>query len=94
MDKAQKYARAVGGQRAEGRLLTYEEADSLRGSYPTMIYSQNYWLGSAYELYDNDVWIVGGGSSVFDYNYFGNASYFGCRPVITVTKSLVTVVGQ
>jgi len=93
MDKAQKYARAVGGSGAEGRLLTYEEADSLRGSYPTMIYSQNYWLGSASEN-SNYVWRVYGDYSYFNYIYCNVPSTFGCRPVIIVSKSSVTVVGQ
>ena len=91
MDKAQKYARAVGGSGAEGRLLTYEEADSLRGSYPTMIYSQNYWLGSAYENnYYLGVWSVYGDYWYFGSDYYHGTSAFGCRPVIIVSKSLVS----
>ena len=99
--KAKAYATSKGG--TNGRLLTYEEADSLKTSYGDMIWgkanqqgegSSNYylyyWLSSAFEDYDNYVWYVYGNYSNFhNYDYSSDGD-IGVRPVITVSKSLVS----
>ena len=63
-----------------GRLLTYEEANSLsstiKGNWP-------YWLGSAYNQYS--VRFVYGGSMYS--NYFWDDNHNGVRPVIVVSTS-------
>ena len=56
--KANNYAKSLGA--IGGRLLTYEEANSLKNSYKNIIFgygkSTYYWLGSA--RFKNDVWLV------------------------------------
>ena len=99
--KAKAYATSKGG--TNGRLLTYEEADSLKTSYGDMIwgtanrqgegsseYYLYYWLSSAIENDGRGVWFVGGGFSHFGSSDYGNDSHIGVRPVITVSKSLVS----
>ena len=99
--KAKAYATSKGG--TNGRLLTYEEADSLKTSYGDMIWgkanqqgegSSNYylyyWLSSAYESGVNFVWYVSGDYDYYDYNGNRYDSRVGVRPVITVSKSLVS----
>ena len=97
INKAKTYATAKGGNTAIGKLLTYEEANTLISSYSSMIegsYATGgvllYWLGSAI----NDtkyVYVKGSGMFTFfgrefdDYN-----SGFGVRPVIVVSKSLIS----
>ena len=100
--KAKAYATSKGG--TNGRLLTYEEADSLKTSYGDMIWgtanrqgegSSNYllyyWLSSAVEGSDSGVWIVYGLNRDFSdiSDYYRNFD-IGVRPVITVSKSLVS----
>ena len=73
--KAKAYAKIVSGDNNNnsGRLLTYEEADALRASYPDMIWGRanqqgegssdyylHYWLSSAVESASNNVWFVHG----------------------------------
>ena len=96
--RARDYATSTIGSGAEGRLLTYEEADTLISSYGTMIYGRanrqeensvnylNYWLSTTSNSINFCVAMV---------NYEGvwqgyNISQRGCgvRPVITVSKSL------
>ena len=99
--KAKAYATSKGG--TNGRLLTYEEANSLKTSYGDMIWgkanqqgegSSNYylyyWLSSAHEFRGRDVWLVGGSYSDFDNSDYVDDSNIGVRPVITVSKSLVS----
>ena len=56
--KANNYAKSLGA--IGGRLLTYEEANSLKNSYKNIIFgygnSTYYWIGSA--RFKNDVWLV------------------------------------
>ena len=86
----------VGG--TEGRLLTYEEADSLKTSYADMIWgtantngsSGNflyYWLGSANENNGVVVWTVSGKYQDMGYGHCGYDDSVGVRPVITASKS-------
>ena len=99
--KAKAYATSKGG--TNGRLLTYEEADSLKTSYGDMIWGKAnqqgegssdyylyYWLSSAHEDYDRGVWFVSGDYSDFYNNFFNSVRVMGVRPVITVSKSLVS----
>ena len=99
--KAKAYATSKGG--TNGRLLTYEEADSLKTSYGDMIWgkanqqgegSSNYylyyWLSSAIGRDDSGVWIVNGSVSGFGSGNYLYGNGFGVRPVITVSKSLVS----
>ena len=89
--KANKYAKSLGA--IGGRLLTYEEANSLKDSYKDIIFvtygkSKYYWLGSA----DNTdkVWFVFGSSGRLIRGYF--SSYIDCagvRPVIEISKSAI-----
>ena len=63
-----------------GRLLTYEEANSLSS---TIKGNWSYWLGSAYNQYS--VRFVYGGSMYS--NYFWDDNHNGVRPVIVVSTS-------
>ena len=91
---ARKYAEQITGNEEDGRLMTHDEANTLKASYSSMIYGTettagylNYWLGSA--GYTNRVWSVFGGSSDF-YNYYYDVSGIcGVRPVIEISKSLI-----
>ena len=100
--KAKAYATSKGG--TNGRLLTYEEADSLKTSYGDMIWGKanqqgesssyyylSYWFSSASKYSDDYMWLVYGDYSCFDgfFPYF-DEFHFGVRPVITVSKSLVS----
>ena len=99
--KAKAYATSKGG--TNGRLLTYEEADSLKTSYSDMIWGKAnqqgegsseyylyYWLSSASEDVDDGVWGVAGDFSDFGYDDCSHDDVLGVRPVITVSKSLVS----
>ena len=88
--KANKYAESLGA--IGGRLLTYEEADSLADSYRNIIFvtygkSQYYWLGSATS--PAGVWYVNGDSEDFDGDVFSNGNGYGVRPVIEISKSAI-----
>lgn len=85
--KANSYAKSLGA--IGGRLLTYEEAKSLKDSYKDIINvtdgkSQYYWLGSASDA--SYVWFVYLGNLYVD--YFSNCRY-GVRPVIEISKSAI-----
>ena len=89
---AKAYGTAKGG---EGRLMTVEEVFALGGnknnnssaSCPSWINTANFWLGSARDT--SYVWLVNGDSSYLGSNNFSNASYYGVRPVIEISKSLI-----
>ena len=88
--KANSYAKSLGA--TSGRLLTYEEANSLKDSYSDMIYvtygeSKFYWLGSARNA--SSVWNVNGHSGSLNSSYFGYTDVYGVRPVIEVSKDLL-----
>ena len=101
--KAQDYASAVGA--TDGRLLTFEEADTLKTSYGNMIWgnanrqgegSSNYylfyWLGSSNDSNNNGVLMVEGSAEGTDWGFCDVGSYNGVRPVITVSKNNVILV--
>ncbi|MBP3255165.1 MAG: hypothetical protein J6M60_01555 [Clostridia bacterium] len=101
--KARDYAEALGG--IEGRLLTYEEADTLKDEYGDMIWGKAnwqeeydipfynylyYWVSTSNENLDNYVWAVNGEQTEFDGNsHDRKEKYNGVRPVITIEKSKV-----
>ena len=102
MWKVNKYAKTKNA--ISGRLLTYEEADSLVTSYPDMIYGRGntaqknssgqgyeyYWLGSSASSDIRRVCHVNGPYSfLHNYNHW-YLDYLGARPVIEVYKSQVT----
>ena len=88
--KANSYAKSLGA--TSGRLLTYEEANSLKDSYSDIIFvtygaSKFYWLGSARSA--SSVWLVIGNSGGLNSNDFGSTDYCGVRPVIEISKDLI-----
>lgn len=94
--KANNYAKSLGA--IGGRLLTYEEANSLKDSYEDIIFvtygkSRYYWLGSAGVSNKYNVWHVGGGR-MYGVYFDGRYSSFddnraGVRPVIEILKSAI-----
>ncbi|MBQ9298595.1 MAG: InlB B-repeat-containing protein [Clostridia bacterium] len=100
--RARDYATSTIGSGAEGRLLTYGEANTLQSSYAVMIngiantntYGNYlcYWLSSSADGSDVDyVWGVRGDYGDLYPNFYNyvDDSNFGVRPVITVSKSLI-----
>ena len=88
--KANSYAKSLGA--TSGRLLTYEEANSLKDSYSDIIFvtygaSKFYWLGSASNT--RSVWYVNGDSSYLNGLDFSYTSNYGVRPVIEISKDLI-----
>lgn len=88
--KANNYAKSLGA--IGGRLLTYEEANSLKDSYRDIIFvtygkSKYYWLGSAYSR--SSVWQLHGDNGHF-YGFEYDVDYYGgVRPVIEISKSAI-----
>ena len=78
----------------EARLITKEELEGLGcsvddrscSSAPSWVYTTSYWSGSAYDT--NFVWCVIS-SGDFDFNYYNFGNFFGVRPVITISRSLI-----
>lgn len=97
--KAKSYGRSKGA--VSSRLLSYEEAKALqtkassntkidamyRGTANTANGYLLYWLGSAYST--SHVKVVYGFDGVSN-DTFGDASFMGVRPVITVLKSKIS----
>ena len=90
---AKAYGRAKG---VTGRLLTYEEAKTLKVSYSSMIYGTNtttagylnYWLGTAFS--ESSVYEIDGEESGLHGSGFGYEGTYGVRPVIEISKSLIS----
>ena len=79
--KANSYGKSLGA--ISGRLLTYEEANSLKDSYSDIIFvtygaSKFYWLGSAGNTLG--VWLVNGLNSYLSTSNFSNADYLRGSP--------------
>ena len=88
--KANSYAKSLGA--IGGRLLTYEEADSLVYSYKNIIYVTYgkpvfYWLATAYDT--SNVWYVGPGYMTRCGFGYSRSDYHGVRPVIEILKSAI-----
>lgn len=99
-NKAKAYGIAKGGT---GRLLTKTEAETLKaeGKIQKIIYGQdyttnpvttdnflNFWLGSANN--SRSVYSVDGQYGSVNCTSFNYDDYYGVRPVITISKSLVS----
>ena len=88
------YLSTLGVTPTEARLITKEELEGLgcivsSGSCsgaPSWVYSTTYWSGSAFSSYG--VWYVGSNGDFFNFN-FSYDNYLGCRPVITISRSLI-----
>ena len=86
------YLSTLGVTPIEARLITYEELTDLRcsgtkcTSAPSWVYATTYWSGSAYS--SRDVWFVSS-SGGFGSNYYSFYNSYGCRPVITISRSLI-----
>ena len=86
------YLSTLGVTPIEARLITYEELTDLRcsgtkcTSAPSWVYATTYWSGSADSSFG--VWLV---NSYGDFGRSGcSDNYgFGCRPVITISRSLI-----
>ena len=73
------------GIEGTGRLLTYEEGQSLESSNSSIVFNgTTFWLGSA--NFDNDVWSVYSGGAL-NYSNFNYDNDIGVRPVIVVSTS-------
>ena len=102
MGKVKTYAKEKNA--ISGRLLTYEEANSLKDTYPNMIWGRGntaqtnssgqgyelYWLGSSNSGSADLVWRVSGLRSVLGSYYFDSSVDYGVRPVIEVYRSQIT----
>ena len=95
--KARDYAKALGA--IEGRLITYEEVDSLREDYPVMIGGHdnnppnetgdkylNYYTASVRSFNIYKVYMVRGHSTP---TIEVDSALYGVRPIITISKSLI-----
>ena len=88
------YLSTLGVTPTEARLITKEELEGLgcivsSGSCsgaPSWVYSTTYWSGSARSSYD--VWYVYSYGNFRNDNY-SDDNYGGCRPVITISRSLI-----
>ena len=86
------YLSTLGVTPIEARLITYEELTDLRcsgtkcTSAPSWVYATTYWSGSASS--SSYVWRVGSSGSFGSLSYSDSIS-FGCRPVITISRSLI-----
>ena len=98
--KAISYASSKGA--IGGRLLTYDEANTMKSSSSTAVFNmykgtgntaQNYelyWLGSSDDIYYTRVYLVnGGGISIYSTPYDDSGAY-GIRPVLTVFASQIS----
>ena len=78
----------------EARLITKDELIGLGcseddyscSSAPSWVYATSYWSGSAFS--SSDVWHVDSFGD-FDYSYYSAYHSSGCRPVITISRSLI-----
>ena len=92
-----EYGESKGGK---GRMMTYKEVSDLVGSYEGIIYGTSvgatsgylmYWLGTA--LNSNTVyWVNGSGKTFSNSNMPENSMPAGIRPVIEISKDLVSSV--
>ena len=85
MYKANSYAKRLGA--IGGRLLTYEEANSLKDSYKDIIIVQYaYWLASAHNIsyvnYVSPRSVSDSNAAIYNYGT-------GVRPVIEISKSAI-----
>ena len=90
---AYQYGAKIGGT---GRLMTYDEANALIGAGETaMIWGEEstngylcYWLGTAYD--SDAVYGAWSSSKTLDWSYYDDGQSNGVRPVIEISKDLIT----
>ena len=86
------YLSTLGVTPIEARLITYEELTDLRcsgtkcTSAPSWVYATTYWSGSARS--SNSVWYVYSRGNFIRSGY-SDSNSCGCRPVITISRSLI-----
>ena len=86
------YLSTLGVTPIEARLITYEELTDLRcsgticTSAPSWVYATTYWSGSADS--SSFVWYVNSYGD-FSNGYYSDRNGSGCRPVITISRSLI-----
>ena len=86
------YLSTLGVTPTEARLITKDELTSLGCSSsscknaPSWVYATSYWSGSANS--SNYVWYVNS-NGIFSYDGCSNDRGRGCRPVITISRSLI-----
>ena len=88
------YLNTLGVTPTEARLITKEELETLGcsssehscSSAPSWVYATTYWSGSAYST--DNVWLVHSDGS-FATTLRSYSMYMGCRPVITISRSLI-----
>ena len=91
------YLSTLGVTPTEARLITYEELTALGCSgtscknAPSWVYATSYWSGSAGS--SSTVWDVFSGGDFYNYMH-SNYHYYGCRPVITISRSLIDSAGS
>ena len=87
------YLSTLGVTPIEARLITYEELTDLRcsgtkcTSAPSWVYATTYWSGSARS--SRYVWSVDSDGRCSFNDFYSNSNDFGCRPVITISRSLI-----
>ena len=87
------YLSTLGVTPIEARLITYEELTDLRcsgtkcTSAPSWVYATTYWSGSAGS--SRGVWSVASRGSFSSDAAYSFTDSFGCRPVITISRSLI-----
>ena len=88
------YLSTLGVTPTEARLITKEELEGLGcivssnscSSAPSWVYETSYWSGSADSSLG--VWYVNS-DGIFRSSIYSNIDFRGCRPVITISRSLI-----
>ena len=94
LENYEKYLSTLGVIPNETRLITYEDLQSLGcrkssltcKSAPNWVYSTSYWTESAANL--EYIWGVSA-AGAFSINDYYSTDSLGCRPVITISRSLI-----
>ena len=89
------YLSTLGVTPTEARLITKEELEGLGcivssnscSSAPSWVYETSYWSGSASSSLI--VWYVSSDGCFYSSGYYSNSDSIGCRPVITISRSLI-----
>ena len=87
------YLSTLGVTPTEARLITYEELISLGCSVsnctkaPSWVYATSYWSGSANS--SSGVWYVNSDGYFYFIIFYTDNNNRGCRPVITISRSLI-----
>ena len=79
-------ARLISSLELIGLGCSEDDYDHSCSTAPSWVYATSYWSGSAYSSYD--VWFVRSDGYV-GYDNFFRDNVIGCRPVITISRSLI-----